>query len=207
MTKSQQKIKRQRKKAAILPLVVVVVLALIVFAALIVVYLGKHSVKGDRSVQVVERRQFSVTNDPALIGNVPKNGWQVTDGDRTSPPQLPPGEDEVIEFADLYKNTQAPKILEEQLTPGATRGVDLQLTGPSDLSGSARWIGTANALKVIIALDGSPLTAGTAYRIGNDKGGSNLQTRTNRAGHATLSVTNTSGVTVRARILLMAAPL
>jgi hypothetical protein len=195
------------KKAAILPLVVVVVLALIVFAALIVMYRNKHPVKGDRSVQVVERRQRPVTNDPALTGDFPKNGWQVADGNRTSPPQLPPGEDEVAEFAELYKNTQAPKVLEEQLTPGATSSVDLQLTGPSDLSGSARWIGTTNALKVIIALDGSPLTAGTAYRIGNKKGGSYLQTRTNRAGHATLSVTNTSGVTVRARILLMAAPL
>jgi hypothetical protein len=195
------------KKAAILPLVVVVVLALIVFAALIVMYWSKHPVKGDRSVQVVERRQRPVTNDPALTGDFPKNGWQVADGNRTSPPQLPPGEDEVAEFAELYKNTQAPKVLEEQLTPGATSSVDLQLTGPSDLSGSARWIGTTNALKVIIALDGSPLTAGTAYRIGNNKGGSYLQTRTNRAGHATLSVTNTSGVTVSARILLMAAPL
>jgi hypothetical protein len=195
------------RRAAILPLVVVVVLALIVFAALIVMYRSKHPVKGDRSVQVVERRQRPVTNDPALSGDFPKNGWQVAEGDRTSPPQLPPGEDEVAEFAELYKNTQAPKVLEEQVTPGATRSVDLQLTGPSDLSGSARWIGTANALKVIIALDGSPLTAGTAYRIGNNKGGSYLQTRTNRAGHATLSVTNTSGVTVRARILLMAAPL
>jgi hypothetical protein len=195
------------KKAAILPLVVVVVLALIVFAALIVMYRSKHPVKGDRSVQVVERRQRPVTNDPALTGDFPKNGWQVAEGNRTSPPQLPPGEDEVAEFAELYKNTQAPKVLEEQLTPGATSSVDLQLTGPSDLSGSARWIGTTNALKVIIALDGSPLTAGTAYRIGNNKGGSYLQTRTNRAGHATLSVTNTSGVTVRARTLLMAAPL
>jgi hypothetical protein len=195
------------KKAAILPLIVVVVLALIVLAALIVIYLSKHPVKGDRSVQVVERRQRPVTNDPALTGDFPKNGWQITEGDRTSPPQLPPGEDEVAEFADLYKNTQAPKVLEEQLTPGATRGVDLQLAGPSDLSGSARWIGTANALKVIIALDGSPLTAGTAYRVGTNRGGSYLQTRTNRAGHAMLSVTNTSAVTVRVRALLMASPL
>jgi hypothetical protein len=195
------------KKAAILPLVVVVVLALIVLAALIVIYRGKHPAKGDRSVQVVERRQRPVTNDPALTGDFPKNGWQITEGDRTSPPQLPAGEDEVAEFADLYKNTQAPKVLEEQLTPGATRGVDLQLAGPSDLSGSARWIGTANALKVIIALDGSPLTAGTAYRVGTNRGGSYLQTRTNRAGHATLSVTNTSAVTVRVRALLMASPL
>jgi hypothetical protein len=195
------------RRAAILPLVVVVVLALIVFAALIVMYRSKHPVKGDRSVQVVERRQLPVTNDPALTDGFPKNGWQVAEGERTSPPQLSPGEDEVAEFAELYKNSQAPKVVEEQLTPGTTRSVDLQLTGPSDLSGSARWIGTANALKVIIALDGSPLTTGTAYRIGNDKGGSYLQTRTNRAGHATLSVTNTSGVTVRARILLMAAPL
>jgi hypothetical protein len=193
------------KKTGILLLIIV--FGLIVFGALIVKYRHTHQVKGDSSVQVVERRQRSVTEDPAMKGDFLATGWQVTDGNRTSPPQLPPDEDEVAEFAELYQNTLAPKIAEEQLSPGATRSVDLQLTGPSDLSGSARWLGTANSLKSIIALDGSPLTAGTAYRIGNNRGASYLQTRTNRAGHATLSVTNTSGVTVRVRLLLMAAPL
>jgi hypothetical protein len=188
-------------------LLLIIASALVLFGVLIVKYRHAHQVKGDRSVQVVERRQRSVTEDPAVKGDFLATGWQVADGNRTSPPQLPPDEDEVAEFAELYQNTQAPKIIEEQLPPGATRSVDLQLTGPSDLSGSARWIGTANALKVIIALDSSLLTAGTAYRIGNNRGGSYLQTRTNRAGHATLAVTNTSGVTVRVRLLLMGAPL
>src|SRR5215471_19355959 len=79
----------QLKKTPILALLIV--LALVVFAALIVKCRCAPPVKGDRSVQLDERRQRPVTNDPALMGDFPKNGWQVTEGNRTSPPQLPPG--------------------------------------------------------------------------------------------------------------------
>jgi hypothetical protein len=93
------------------------------------------------------------------------------------------------------------------LAPGATRTVDLQLAGPSGLVGSARWIGTADALKVTIALGGSTLVTGTPYHVETNRGGSYLRARTTGGGHATLSVTNTSGVTVRVRILFMATTL
>ena len=39
--------------------------------------------------------------------------------------------------------TQPPKILEIELTRGAMHAVELQLAGPSNLTGSAQWIGTA----------------------------------------------------------------
>jgi hypothetical protein len=70
-TKEREKMNplTERKKTVILPLAVR--LALIVFAALIVV---AHPVKGDQSVKVVEKRQRSVTEDPAVKGEFAK-GW------------------------------------------------------------------------------------------------------------------------------------
>lgn len=179
-------------------------MALVVIAAVVVMYQVTRPVEGDRSVQVVEKRQRSITDDPAVKGDFPTNGWRVADGDRASPLQLPAEEDEVPEFAEAFKNTRAPKIIEEQLASGATRGVDLQLAGPSGLAGSVRWVGTTDALKVSIALGGSTLVTGTPYRLGTNRGGSYLGVRTTGGGHATLSVTNTSGVTVRVRVLFMA---
>jgi hypothetical protein len=193
------------KKRTILLLLVVV--ALVIVGALVVLHEGTHPVKGDRSVQTVEKRQRSITDDPAVSGKVAGNGWRVTDGEKTTPDQLPPGEDEVAEFAELYKNTEAPKIVEEDLAPGATRTVGLQLTRPSALSGSARWIGTADALKVTIGLGASTLVTGKSYHVGTNRGGCYLGTSTSSGGHATLSVTNTSGGTVRVRILLMSTAL
>jgi hypothetical protein len=178
-----------------------------VIAALAVVYHITGPVQGDASVQVVEKRERSISDDPAVRGDFPTKGWRVTEGERASPPQLPAEEAELPEFIEAYQNTQAPKIVEEQLAPGATRGVDLQLAGPSGLAGSVRWIGTTDALKVTIALGGSTLVTGTPYRLGTTRGGSFLAVRTTGGGHATLSVTNTSGVTVRVRVLLMATPL
>jgi hypothetical protein len=167
----------------------------------------KSPPKTDPSVQLSERRERSVTDDPAVKGNVPLNGWRVTEGDRPSPPQLPPDEDEVAEFVQTYKDTKAPKILEQELAPGATRTVDLQLEGPSGLAGSAQWFGVAGPLKATIALAGVPLATGTPYPIGTNRGGSYLRARTTGGGHATLSVTNTSGATVRVRLLLVATAL
>lgn len=182
-----------------------IILALILIAALALVFYRVTPPKG--SLQVVEKRQRSITEDPAVSSDYPTNGWRITDGDRTSPLQLPAEEDEVPEFIEAYQNTRAPKIVEEQLAPGATRTVDLQLAGPSGLAGSARWIGTTDALKVTIALGGSTLVTGTPYRAGTNRGGSYLGVRTTGGGHATLSVTNTSGNIVRVKLLLMATPL
>ena len=160
----------------------------------------------DPSVRVTERRERSVTDDPAVKGNVPANGWQVTDGDRTAPPP-PDADDEVAEFAEKYKNTTAPKIVEAQLAPGSTRTVELQIAGPSGLSGAARWVGTGSALKVTLALGGSTLASGASYAVAVNRGGSFVHARTTGGGHAALVVTNTSSVPVRVRLILTAAPL
>ena len=182
------------KKTAILSLIVV--LALIVFAAL---------VKGDQSVQVVEKRQRSVTADPAVKGEFAK-GWLVPHAG-AGLPQPTPTESETLEWVKLFKNTQALRVVEQNLSPGARRTVQLQIAGPSGLFGSARWAGAIRPLGVIIALNRSTLATGTTYHVGSNRGGSYLQTRTKTGGLATMSVTNTSGVTVKVRIVFTATAL
>src|SRR6266850_8021767 len=135
-------------------------------------------------------RQRSVTEDPAVKGEFP-NGWLVA-GVGASLPHPTPEESEILEWVELFKNTQAPRVVEEDLSPGATRTVQLQIAGPSGLSGSARWVGTTRPLTVTIALNGSTLATGTAFHIGGNRGGSYLQTQTTTGGLATMSVTNTS---------------
>lgn len=180
---------------------VILVLALIVFAALILA----RPAKGDQSVQVVEKRQRSVTEDPAVKGQV-SNGWLVPHAG-ASLPQPTPTESDLLEWVKLFKNTQAPRVVEENLLPGARRTVQLKIAGPSGLFGSARWLGAIRSLRVIIALNGSTLATGAAYHVGSNRGGSYLQTRTKTGGLATMSVTNTSGVTVKVRIVFTATGL
>ena len=187
------------KRTAILSLIAVV--AFIVFAALIVA----RPAKGDQSVQVVEKRERSVTEDPAVKGEI-ANGWLVP-GAGVSLPQPTPTESDLFEWVKLFKNTQARRVVEENLSPGARRTVQLQIEGPSGLIGSARWVGAVRPLGVIIALHGSTLATGTAYHVGSNRGGSYLQTRTTTGGLATMSITNTSGVKVKVRIVFTATSL
>ena len=70
------------------------------------------------------------------------------------------------------------------------------------LMGSAKWIGTVDVLGVTLSLDGTPLVRGDGYSIGANRGGSALKVETTAGGRATLTVTNTSGATVRVRIIL-----
>lgn len=145
------------------------------------------------------------------------NSWLVVGAEKAGVRQKPPEQagvrqqpaeeletSEIPEFAKLFKNSKAPKILEAELPPGETRGVELELTSPSGLAGSVQWIGTAAALKTTIVVNGSPLVTGTPYRIGTRTGGSTLQAQTPVGGRAILAVTNTSNMRVKVRILLVA---
>jgi hypothetical protein len=98
-------------------------------------------------------------------------------------------------------------VVEEDLASGATRTVSLEIAGPSGLAGTAGWIGTISPLDVTIALDRTTLATGTAYHLGADRGGSYLQTQTTAGGLASMSVTNTSDVTVKVRIIFVATSL
>ena len=160
--------------------------------------------KGEPFAQVTEMRQRSVTEDPAVMGNFPNN-WQL---EKPSAPPMPAEESEIGEFQErLAKINVAPLVLED-LAPGATRKVDLPLGGPSGLNGVVRWIGTINPLKVTVSLAGSPLaTTGSTYHIGRDRGGSSVNAKTTAGGLATISVTNTSGVPVKLRIVFASSAL
>jgi hypothetical protein len=186
----------QLKKTRILSLLIV--LALILIAVLAIVYHVARHVKGGRSAQVVEKRERSVTEDPAVRGEFP-NDWLVADAG-AGLPHPPPAESEIPEFFELFKHTRTPGLVEAELSPGATRTVSLQVSGPSGLATSAKWIGTTSPLNVTIALNGSILATGTAYHYGLNRGGSYVQTQTTAGGLATISVTNSSNATVKVNI-------
>ncbi len=173
-------------------------IALLTFAG----HCDRHK-RSNPTVYVEEMRQRSVTDDPAVRGELPFD-WLSGNAPVGS---LPPEEDEIDEFVEMFKDTTAPKVVEGELLPGATRVVELQLAGPSGLSGSAQWIGTADALKVTIGVNGSTLATGTAFDMGAKRGGANLYAQTPVGGRAIITVTNTSNKKVKVRILLLATDL
>jgi hypothetical protein len=161
-------------------------------------------VKGEPMVQVTEMRQRSVTEDPAVMGNFP-NGWQI---DKPSGPPMPAAESEIGEFQDRLAKMQLAPLVLEDLAPGATRTVELPLSGPSGLNGVVRWVGTTSPLKVTASLAGALLTTtGTTYHFGRDRGGTSVNAQTTTGGPARISVTNTSGVAVKLRIVFAASAL
>ena len=124
------------------------------------------------SAQIDEVLQRSVTEDPAAMGDFP-NGWLV---ERPDAPPTPPDGSEIEEFKEQWANTKFAPVIEEDLLPGASRTVEVQVAGPSGLSGSVRWIGTASPLDVALVLDGSILAAtGNAFQSGSTRGGTLLK--------------------------------
>jgi len=93
-------------------------------------------------------------------------------------------------------------VVEEDLAAGATRTVELQLSGPAGLVGLAQWVGTTSPLTVTLALDGTTLATGNPYHFGPNRGGALVFASASTGGLATLSVTNTSDVTVKVKIAL-----
>lgn len=167
----------------------------------------------DSSARLEERKQRSVTEDPAFKGETP-DGWlvpaesvpprQAAQATAVDPKSGEQQDSEIGEFAERLKNTKPPQIFQGELAPGASRTVGLQLIGPSGLVGKVQWIGTAAAMQVTMAFNASPLTSGTAYRVGTSAGGSYLKAQAPAAGRATLVVKNTSNANVRIRMLLVA---
>jgi hypothetical protein len=143
------------------------------------------------------RGKRSVSEDPAVTGNFP-DGWRVLNAPEQ--PIGPSGE------AEEKGELQVAPVVEEDLAPGSTREIQLQVAAAAGLVGSVRWDGTAEALQVTVSLNGAPLASGGTYSIGTDRGGAFITTRTTTGGIATLSVTNTTGTSVRVKIALGAQP-
>jgi hypothetical protein len=177
-----------------------VLLVLVTFAGDCHRHKHRHT---DRSVEVEERRQRSVTEDPAFRGELPFD-WLHGD---PNPGTEPANQEEVAEFLKTFEKSTAPKVVQVELQPGATKSAELQLAGPSYLSGLAQWIGTASALKVTITVNGSTLVTGTATSTGKKRGESSLQAQTPVGGHSALIITNTSNTKIKVRLLLVATAL
>ena len=160
----------------------------------------KHA---DPSVHLEEKRERSVMDDPAVRGELPFE-WLFGN---PQPGTEPADQEDVAEFLETFKNSTAPKIVEIELLPGAMHVVELQLAGPSNLTGSAQWIGTASPLKVTISVNGSTLVTGTGTSTGKMRGESNLQAQTPIGGRSTMAVINTSNAKVKVRMLLLATAL
>ena len=155
---------------------------------------------GSANASVNERTQPSILDDPAISDNFP-DGWTI-DG----LPDAPLGDegDGAPEFVD--KLFHAP-LAEVDLFPGATHEVELALAGEAILFGSAKWIGTADALDVFLALDGVTIDTGVTYSLGARRGGTDLKVQTAGGGRATLTITNPTDAAVSVRIHLGALAL
>jgi len=150
------------------------------------------------TVLVEDRRQRSVGEDPAVAGNFPRD-WLIADAGAGLTP--PPADDlELPEFEERFEKAQILPVVQEDLAPGATRTVSLNIAGPSGVGALVQWIGTTSPLTVAIALDGTTLVTGKTYQLGHDRGGSYVSAQTTAGGVATFSVTNTSSVAVIVRI-------
>lgn len=155
-----------------------------------------HALNGCVSVpQVIEHRQPSIKDDPAVTGNFP-DGFTIPtlpEGPQESPDEGGPAWIEKMDYA---------PAAEVDLAPGVTKEVELQVASATVLTGSAQWIGTIAPLPVTLALDGTSLATGDAYSIGTDRGGSSVLAKSTAGGRATLSVTNTTDATVKVRLIL-----
>jgi hypothetical protein len=153
-----------------------------------------------QTAKVVEVRQRSIMDDPAVSGAL-LAGWAPTPVPGEPSPN--PSQGEFTEEG--WGKQQFAPIKEQDLSPGASGVVDLQVQGPSVLLGSARWIGTVSPLNVTLSLDGAMLATGKPYHFGANRGGADVNANTTTGGHAILSVHNTSSVKVKIRIVLAAA--
>jgi hypothetical protein len=152
-----------------------------------------------QSARTTERHQHPVTDDLAVMGNL-GDRWTVPVPDEMPPP--PPHVDPNEGAFALLSAVRFAPVAEIQLSPGGRREVELQVAGSSVLLGTVRWIGTNSRLDTVLSLDGSSLATGSRHGSLDRRGGSVLGARTTGGGLAVLAVTNTSEVTVQAKIVL-----
>jgi hypothetical protein len=147
-----------------------------------------------RSNKVVEYRQRPITDDPAVSGKLDP-GFKLT-----PPPQMPPAPPDIDR--ERLPAFQFAPLVEEQLSAGATREIELQVGGAAVLLGSVRWDGTSSPLNVTLSLNGASMGTASPYSIGTHRGGSVPIANTSAGGRVTLTVTNTASVTVTVKMAL-----
>lgn len=149
----------------------------------------------NEAVEIAELSQPSINDDPAVNGKFPAGFTLSTDLEGES-------EEDESGAASWAIETTYGQPAEVDLAPGASRTVTLEVAGKAILVGSVKWIGTTGALDIALALDGSVLSNGESYSVGNDRGGNTLRVQIEAGGRATLTVKNSSGAKVTAKIYL-----
>ena len=153
---------------------------------------------------ISEFRQAPISADPAVSGRIASSFW------RSAVPKVMPlskgNDDDKDEkdqgaFAALSRTKFRP-IVEIQLSPGVRQDVTLDTDGPSVLLATIRWTGSNDPLQATLLLDGAPVAAPNTTRSLDGRGQVGLRAVTNKAGHATLVVTNTSSESATVRIVL-----
>lgn len=159
----------------------------------------------DSSAQVNERLQRSVTDDPAFLGQFPPT-FGIPDAGAGLPASPDGSEHEFVEFEERFKQARSPGAFEDELPAGESRTLDVPIGGPSGLAVSARWIGTSEPLEVTLSLDGTELATAKTHTMGPTRGGAYANVATDTGGLASATVKNTSGETVRIRIVFITHP-
>ena len=154
----------------------------------------KEQPPSDQLAKVVEYRQRPITDDPAVSGKLDP-GFKLT-----PPPQMPPAPPDIDR--ERLPAFQFAPLVEEHLSTGATREIELQVGGAAVLLGSVRWDGTSSPLNVTLSLNGASVGTASPYSIGTHRGGSVPLANTSAGGRVTLTVTNTSSVTVTVKMAL-----
>ena len=160
---------------------------------------------GDARLQ--ERRQRSVTDDPAVMGTAPTS-W-------LNPPATAAGidapsadaEDEKAEFNDRFANSRSPGAFETVLLPGATSTAAIDVAQPARITASAQWIGTAAALPFTLTVNQAPTGTVEPFAVPPTWGGATIHTTSSVHGPAVLSLKNTAQVPVKVRFLFLATSL
>jgi hypothetical protein len=161
----------------------------------------------DRSARLEQRRERSVTEDPAVQGTFP-DGWLIpTAVSSLAEGAENAGENEVAEFSERFTGSKASKPIEATLAPGATGSIAVDIQEPAILTASAQWIGTSAALPCTLTIDQSRLGPTETLSIEPRRGGATIRTPAAVHGRAVLAVTNSSKVQIKVRFLVIATSL
>jgi hypothetical protein len=162
---------------------------------------GTSPLTAEPLVELTETRQPAARDNVAVTGKFPAE-FPIGPPPASAASGSPAPQDDAEKDFEIEG---APPV-EKDLEPGASAELVKHVAGAHGFLGSVRWIGTAGALRVKLSLNGSTLAAGKTYALGGNRGGANVSGVANTAGDVKLSVTNTSGVRVKVRLILSFIP-
>jgi hypothetical protein len=144
--------------------------------------------------QIIEQRQPSIHDDPAVNGSFPQS---------FSVPMIADVEQKVGKGAASWtKQVQNVPPEEVSLEPGAEHSLEVEIANPSFVLASVKWFGSTDALPVSLLLDDSVIGTGNAFSIGQARGGSDVFVKTERGGRLVLTVDNSTATAVSVRMTL-----